>query len=305
MNNTTCYYAYSKVAKVSTQVYFYLFLACGIFASVGNTVALVVFMNLNMSSKLTLKKSNKMLTSLALSDWLVGVVLYPFLCFQMANENTLENCAYKYTRDFIVYILLTISGWHLVAIAYERFITLTRPLDHEKYFPGKTVNLVLVIIWTSPALLLTFDLIGKIEKWKSTYTAFRSIVSFLLSLALTLFVLFYVLITYNVRIQQREILIKSSSTKERGKRQLKLAKKVSILLLCSLFCFIPAFIGIIVGVTTRNPDVLYARSFHEYTLFTLFMASLNSCLNPIIYTLKYDEFRSCLKKIIRYLRHIR
>ena len=303
MNDTNCYHAFSKVSSVSLQIYFYLFLVCCIFASFSNSVALVVFVNLNRSSKLSLKKSNKMLTSLAFSDLLVGMILYPFLCFQMSNRDNLKECEYNLTRDFIVYVLLIISGMHLVVIAYDRFITLTKPWVHEKYFPNKVVNLIIVLLWILPFILLTVDTIGKIQNLKLLYIVVRMILSLMILISLIIIIVFYILLTHRLHQREKTIISGSSSARGRSKRQVKLAKKISLLLLCSIICFFPAFIRILIGVIIR--DAVFTKIYHEYGLFVLFMASLTSCLNPIIYTLKYDEFRTCLKKIVGHSNCIR
>lgn len=300
-NKLPCYAVYSKIKVPWNYLYMCLFAVGCVVAVIGNTIALVV-----LSKKQMRSKSNKILSSLAVSDALVGYILFPFVTYQMFHLQTLSDCNFKYARDFIVYVIIGVSGITVVIIAYDRYILLTKVWNYGKIVTDCKVNSWICFSWLVPITVMAFNAAGKILKWQIAYSISRIVIAVCITLVLIVSIVLYFLISKAIRrggrlLLQSNMLHNTGSMKGyQSKRCINLAKKVSMIIICYVICFIPGLIAVVIGgVFADKRTITETVGYHHFSLLTLFMASLNSCLNPIIYTVKYAEFRKCLRKTMR------
>ena len=120
------------------------FVVISVIATTGN--GFVLFIIWRPGHNLT--SSTKILTSLAVSDLFVGIILSPLTCFQELNEVSLNNCKIDYIwRYLFFFFFATPSGLTLAVISYDRYILLTKLTNCNKFMTKRKLIFLLMITW--------------------------------------------------------------------------------------------------------------------------------------------------------------
>lgn len=299
INDTTrieeCY-TFNLIDPPSNYIYFCLFIIGAILAIVGNTISLIVLCQPQMRSK-----SNKILTSLALSDALVGYVVFPYIAYQMFYTQDFRDCRFEYVQSFVVYSNIGVSALSVSLIGYDRYILLTKVWNYESIVTKTKVNTLIIFTWSIPFALMTVDIIGKLMDLMKLYLAIRVVLGFLIISVLVIIVVLYFLITRAIHNAGKSVAGEKNINRHSRRnhiRSARLAKKVCIIIACYIFCFLPGLGAIIIFATVPGKTLITSTSLQQFCLFALFLACFNSCLNPIIYTMKYGKFRRNVIKML-------
>ena len=118
-----------------------------IIAALGNTFCLIVLWQPSQRSK-----SNKILTSLALSDCLVGYVCFPLAVWLLLNDTKETSTTGKTVVIEGLFVLLTEWMFHtsccsIVFTAYERYLTITRNARRGTILTDRKILWVVVFYW--------------------------------------------------------------------------------------------------------------------------------------------------------------
>lgn len=92
----------------------------------------------------------------------------------------------------------------------------------------------------------------------------------------------------------------SSKDHGRGSGQLELFQKVTVLIACFCLCFVPSAVVVIIDGIKQEATVDYPLQ--NAFIFSVWLTSLNSCINPIIYASQYPEFQRHLRAMFKRLR---
>ena len=79
------------------------------------------------------------------------------------------------------------------------------------------------------------------------------------------------------------------------KKQLVVAKAVAILIVCYCLCMMPISIWIIVNILNSKHDFINLKAHQTLYMVSTLTAQCNSIINPVIYMLKYPEFKKRLR----------
>ena len=123
------------------------FIAACVTAALGNTFCLIV---LRQPSQRT--KSNKILTSLALSDCLVGYISFPMAIWLLQNASRSPDLLANQCLVEKVYLCFTYwtfgsSSISIIFIAYDRFLLITKPSQHNKKLPDRKIFYIILAYW--------------------------------------------------------------------------------------------------------------------------------------------------------------
>lgn len=303
-SSADCDLSYSLIEPPESYVYLALFVVCSMVAVVGNTIALVVLCQPEMRSK-----SNRILKSLAISDALIGYVMFPFMAYQMAYTDTLKMCEYQNARQFLLYTLVGTSAIDVAIVAFDRYTLLTKLWNYDKHITHRKISILIYVSWIVPITGIAIDLIG--TQWQLTKLRFAIRIVKMVLIVSVLFVItvFYGLILKSIRENEK----KQRKNKEMEikrvvkwcrlpcQRHIVLAKQVTFLLSCHIVCFLPTLIGVAIECLSNGRtegNIKNTNTFHHYRMFATFIASFNSCINPVIYAARYQEFRRCLQKLV-------
>ncbi|KAL6102637.1 sphingosine 1-phosphate receptor 2 [Pungitius pungitius] len=230
--------------------------------------------------------------NLAFSDLLAGSAYIANIFLSGSRTFDLMPVQW-FIREGTAFIALAASVFSLLAIATERYIAITKI---KVYGSTKTCRMFLLIgaCWVTSILLGGLPIIGwncindlpecsaVLPLYSKKYILF---VVTIFSLILLSIVILYVRIYLLVRHSQQEATTQAS---------VALLKTVTIVLGVFIMCWLPAFTILLLDTSCRMqfcPILSKAEFFFGF-------ATLNSALNPVIYTLRSKDMR---KEFLRVL----
>ncbi|XP_051780134.1 trace amine-associated receptor 13c-like [Erpetoichthys calabaricus] len=256
--------------------------------------------------------TNILVLSLAVADFLVGILIMPFMVIR-----SVESCWYfgdiicsVYTN--VLFVLTEVSILNLVIIAIDRYVALCDPLLYSTKITVGVASLSVSIVWLV-SLIYSCSVLFSDVNTKETIGSNRcpgDCVLILSKIWGTVDILFsfifpaFIMITLYTKIfvvARRHIRAISMQQKDSGnqtktrlikKSERKAAKTLAIVVVVFILCWLPYYIYTILNqfITFPVPPAI--------TGGFLWLAYLNSGLNPIIYALFYPWFRKSLEQIL-------
>ena len=326
----TCKTRMTIIQPPITYIYSLFFIVGGVIAIIANASVLRILWFREYRNS----RSNRILTSLAISDFLVGLVVFPLTSFQILNHASLNNCDIDFTRSYFSLLLQGSSCLSLAVISYDRYILMTKIQIYHRRYVKRTIIVLVFLAWFIPAVTPFLRFVGSLPY---------------LGVTLAIYIIPYVvlgtsyfLITNAVRNQEallkkhyigsinieagkvngavevtsateqpreaphinEEVKIhkKISTTKNqqnKGKSHIKLAKQVTILLLAYFFCVTSLLIWLILEFANILNPFLSPFTLQNIYLFAMVTISWNSCINPIIYYAKNPDIRRGFRKLFK------
>ena len=220
-----------------------------------------------------------LLASLALSDFLLLVLVNSFRIKSIAQEHWLYGQTMCYLSPFFVRYFYLNTVLHLVAVSYDRYLKIVK----------------------SP---LTYLQSGAISK--NRMSVFRPITTIIVPFLVILFLNVSVYKTASRHINAIEVQVgglvdaEISQQQESVSRRLtdrKAAVDVTIIIAAFLVCFLPFWVTVTFRQFVQGVDVSL-----EADLSTTCIFFLSAICNPIIYSIRKREFRNAVKKMFRRIR---
>ena len=132
-------------------IYGVFFITCGLITTILNVISLAVLCQRAMRSR----KSNYFLTSLIVSDVIMGTGMCPFVgivCLMFP----IDYCSIFESMILAGFCLLYGSSVSsLVAIAYDRYLLIDPPTYHSRMTRCKS-RIIIAVSWSSPVVTLSF-----------------------------------------------------------------------------------------------------------------------------------------------------
>ncbi|XP_039674156.1 trace amine-associated receptor 13c-like [Perca fluviatilis] len=251
--------------------------------------------------------TNILLLSLAVSDFLVGLVLMPV--------EVLSRTSCWFFGDFVcaTYTLLCLiiplaSIGDIVLISVDRYVAICDPLHYTTKVTVRRVKFCVCLCWlcsVTYSLLFVKDLPTQTDKDKFCYgvcDVSSDLISLLFDLCVNFLVPVTVIIALYLRIfavavsQARAmrshitaVTLQHSVTPKAKKSELKAARNLGVLVVVFLICVCPLYT---VKWVHYNWIIVLINKF-SYILYLS-----NSCLNPVIYAFLYPWFRKAVKLIV-------
>ena len=307
-NFPTREYTSVRCQKDLERTFWILFGAQGVIILFGNIITVIVFLS---NKKLRRSYMNIFLVSLGFADILMALLVIP------GHAIFCTGCQYIITKHcwFIGgtrFVVFPATKFNLLAITYDRYLAVLRPLQYQVKMTGKRVISILLLAWTLPIVLAVLR-----NAWQHTSSPEKSlyvdrIYSTVLIFAfvvvpVVLMVIVNILIVQAIRRQRRaednraKLLRRNRGICNLGhkenwnERHLKHKGTVSCILIVLIFvvCWIPrAFYNF--SHVFGGPD-LVSPLLEKLSLFFLF---LQSAVNPAIYSYYRDDFKKALLDLL-------
>ncbi|XP_029980168.1 trace amine-associated receptor 13c-like [Sphaeramia orbicularis] len=249
--------------------------------------------------------TNLLLLSLAVSDLLVGLVLMPV---EVLRKMTCWFLGDSMCSLYIFFAWLSVSAsvGDMVLISVDRYVAICDPLHYTNKVTMKRVKVCICLCWFCSCcycfVILNDDLTqsGKypicqgqcVIIYDFVASAIDLVATFILPISaiIALYMSVFVVAVSQARAMRSHI---TSITAQRSgkavanKSELKAARSLGILVVVFLICFCPYYI---VSLTGNS----FIPSLPFYMTYVMY---LNSCVNPLIYSLFYPWFRKAVRLI--------
>ncbi|XP_059198457.1 trace amine-associated receptor 13c-like [Centropristis striata] len=251
--------------------------------------------------------TNILLLSLAVSDFLVGLLVMPAdvsMCWLFGD---LLCSLYRFVSD----IIFSVSVVNMVLISVDRYVAICDPLHYTTRITVNRVRVCVCLLWFCSvaynSYFFNLHIFQQQEHTSFCYGdcfaliheagAFLHLVLNLIVPVTAIIVLYtrvFVVAVSQARAMRSHITAVTkqiSVTKTAKKSELKAARTLGVLVVVFLMCFTPVYFG--------NMTVEYESSISYSTVyFIMYLYNFNSCLNPLIYALFYPWFRKTVRHIV-------
>ena len=243
------------------------------------------------------KRSNIVLSSMAIADLLVGAVSMPISAtvdLLIIHQVYLERvCALNTGNIALMECFLFSSLFHLIVIAWERNIAVTKWIDYMVIVTNSRLKKLAIIAWLaaifiSLPLAVMFGIGAPFEVQKIWYM----MASLCIALSVIAIVCLYVMVYIGVR-KRRTKEIAQVTALVQAKLETKVAKTTGLLTAAVIFTLI---LG---GVLTVLGDIFPV--FRKNSTFRIAetLLQLNSLMNPVIYCYRDRRFRKAILELLR------
>ena len=250
----------------------------------------LVVISVQTKSRLRAHKSNILLAFLALTDFIVGILVQPafsaVLIMLLLNEPR-GYCVLKVLRHgtFVV----NASLFHLVLLTGERYIAMKHPFSYLTFVTEGRLLFASAMAWflsISHSVLLLLS--------QPVFFICVSISS-ILSFAVISFC--HVTVLGETRRHERQLAAQQATSEAReefdsNKKAFKLTSIILVLLI--LFVLIPSTLPVVlISYHEFTPEAVYL-----FFSFTMSLVFLDSLLNPIVYALRLRQFRVAIIELL-------
>ena len=243
------------------------------------------------------KPSNIMLSSLAVTDLLVGVILMPTDAtidfFSLSQVSFQYSCTLCAINHFFRPFLFTATMHHLTIIAWERYVVVQKWMDYKLIVTNGRLKKIEIGTWLSAffpsvASFTTTVLFADrtiMERILTAWTAVEGVCLFLVAF-------FYRKVYLGIcnrrlnGISQIGVLMKAKL------QESKVAKTTGLLTAAVISSFIPIFVFGILG------HFLPVFRTNEPIRLTQMGTQLNSLFNPLFYCYRDHRFRKSIRELL-------
>ena len=261
------------------------------------TVLLNAFIILAVTKRKDLQKpSNILLSSMAITDLLIGVIVMPisaasdFLILRQASYEYI--CMLNAVNMFFGPLLSTATFHHLTIIAWERYVAVQKWMDYRRIITNGRLKKIAIGTWLSVILpTVAYYTIAVVVVDRRISNAVLTGWIAVETACLFLVAYFYQKVYFGIRnrklneISQINVLIKD-------KLESKVAKTTGLLTTAFISSFMPLFVLVIL----RNPVPVFRTN--AAFQFTQVFTQMNSLFNPLLYCYRDQRFRNAIRELL-------
>lgn len=259
-------------------------------ATLGNVSILLSFI-LVPSLRTT---SNYLLFGLALTDIGVGLVVHPLYIFVLYQvyKNSVPNCIIMTAYSISTSFLAGLSLLYITVIGLDRFLAIRLHLRYRLLVTEKRVNFMQLSIWVINALLSFV--------WLEGFHVYSTLAAVVVAVSLVATFAVYIKMYLVVKRHKAQIRDQMEAQSEQGEiSRLKKLRRSAINTLYVFFvfliCYLPFFVTTAINNMSSTPSINVVLVY-EFTVTSMLS---NSSLNPIMYCLRLQDFRSAVRKTYR------
>lgn len=290
-----------EVTKYRYVYFFILFTVYLLIICTNSTIVYLIWIHKNLHEPMYIFIAALLLNAVAFST-----VIYPKLLIDFLSEEQIISYPACLLQFHLFYSLGGSEFLLLAAMAYDRYVSICKPLQYLTIMNKTTICTFLVLAWFVPSCQLAvptgfsakeklcrFALKGifcnnSLYKLQCVLSKARVIRDMIILVNVALFPVLFIIFTYT-----RILLITYKSSRE-VKRKAAQTCLPHLIILINFFCLC-AYDVIIVGLEPDFPKIVYL-------IMTLQVILYHPLFNPIIYGLKMKEISKHLNRLFRRVR---
>lgn len=229
-----------------------------------------------------------LLTSLALSDFIVGAVQTPLTAYYWIDSFVAERLPFSFTY------LLSVNGFigmvsmlHLLALSIDRFLAVVTPLKYASTVTKNRAYIVAAFIWSYS--LVVGCISAALEKIISGGTLLA--VHIVIPCGCMTYLNSRIIIQMRRASRELNSSVISDQVKIYQKRERKVVKLVFLVLGVFVMCYLPWFITLILALTCsicKLKALMYAYAVSGILLY------VSPLIHPFLYTWRLPRFKKAL-----------
>ncbi|XP_028446212.1 trace amine-associated receptor 13c-like [Perca flavescens] len=300
--NTSCRKPMQHRAET---IFLYILLSCISLL----TVALNLLVIISISHFRQLQSpTNLIILSLAVSDFLIGLLLMPVRTLLIGGCWVLGSltCGFFYYASSI---LTSASVGNMVLISVDRYVAICDPLCYLTKVTQNRVKVCVCLCWACSVfynVVILMDFLKHPDRYNSCYGECVVVINFVtgavdvmltfvgpIAVIIVLYMRVFVVAVSQARAMRSHIAavtLQDSVTVTAKKSEKKAARTLGVVVVVFLICFCPYFYPSIAGQDLSTSV--------DFSIFGVWLLYCNSCLNPIVYAFFYPWFRRSIKLII-------
>lgn len=277
------------LSRISSSVFIFLSIVCGIFAIGGNSALLLA---LTRTDALRSRVNCSFIFSLALADLMVGLTMTPlYVCYAVRYE---PPWLIK-LEGFLWILTVTATTYSLSAVSLDRLVSVVYPLLYHQIVTEKRCRVVLCLIWTGAIIFgfprLVLDDFVKLEKlWIACSVA-------TVAIPLLIMLLSYTKILLIVQKTNRSVADQSVSRACVSVGNKKAVITIGIIVILFILTFIPT--TVVYFMLLFEEDLCKELTLNDVWLWVALVSFSHSSFNPWVYGLRYRELRQALKDSLK------
>nr|XP_006822243.1 PREDICTED: tyramine receptor ser-2-like [Saccoglossus kowalevskii] len=306
--NGTQYYLRHDPKAESSPWEIIMVLLITIIMFVGNLTVILVFI---IYKELRSRQTNYLILNLAVTDWLLSILVMPFHVTEMITGNG------WYFGYIWCVIWLSLENWlnfasilSLIVISLDRYIYIQHPYQYIHYITFRTILIEIVLVWllslacvfipgvSGSTSVDEFIMLSQHNICEPLWEEWWTIISFILGFVIPFIVLSYtnIRITCTVKKQSRQICAQMQGNAvyraNIRKSQFKSIKTTVILVVLFCVMWLPYYITTLLYSLEYNSEIV-AELYYYFSILTY----CNSAINPFMYAHNKD-FRKAYNKFM-------
>ena len=251
--------------------------------------------------------TNLLLLSLAVSDFIVGLLMFfPIMlidgCWFLGD---LMCTLYQY----LDYTIASASVGNMVLISVDRYVAICHPLHYSSEITQKRVQMCVCLCWICSVIFQCLILKDIMKQPGRDHSCIGECIFFInyiaglvdltfsfivpISVIVVLYMRVFVVAVSQARAMRSHITAVTQSGKVTAKKsEMKAARTLGVVVVLFLICLCPYYCVALTG----QDSLLNAAS----AAFVLWWYYFNSCLNPVVYAFCYPWLRKSIKLIVTF-----
>ncbi|XP_071490221.1 neuropeptide Y receptor type 6-like [Diadema antillarum] len=279
-----------------------LFVVCELITSIlgilGNLLVVVVVFQRRSRSRST----DILVGNLAIADFLTCVFLLPYPEIRTVPDSWLGSLYCRFVRGhYLMWTSVTASIYSLLAVTVDRYFAMVYPIHFKRYVTRPLINVVVVSVWTVSSMLMVPMLV--INKMNidgvcvfifpsTTFQAAFGVYIFAIRIAVPTTIMLFTQLAIVRTLHRQSSRFENTTASFHDVARTRILKLTFTIVLLYIVCWSPnqfAFLAYNLGLTQAS----YAYS--PLSRVFIVIAFCNSCVNPILYTLRHPQFRDAVR----------
>lgn len=248
----------------------------------------LVIMALKTNSRMRANKSYILLASLATTDLMVGVIVQPLftalLITIVQGQTTTKACTLQNVTQSLTNVLCDTSLIHLALISGERYLAMKHTFSYNTGLVTEARLLTCSALAWLFSLILHIPLIIDSKVFLITNNIF---------IVLSLAIIIFCQITVYCEVRRHEKQLSTQQVTEEARQKFlkdKKAFRLTSMIVSTLFiCYLPVCVFRVILLNFRS--IMSIQTMYACFFTAVWVAILNSFLNPIIYSFRMRQFR--------------